>query len=97
MPGPGLRFKSTYRSSHEQRGVAMNAASLACIAVALFKCRGDGGASNKKKMAEYESMDEVIDFDILEGDEQIMAAQLQNILISLCDGPVARILHQNED
>ena len=64
-----------------------------------YKLRAYLALSNakfKKNMVEYENYDEPVDFDILHQDEQVMATQLQNILISLCDGPAARIVHRSE-
>ena len=48
-------------------------------------------------MMECEKEDEKVDFDLLDPPEKIMSAQLQNILIQLCDGPAARIVHRAED
>ena len=54
-------------------------------------------AKFKKLMVDAQEQDDPVDFDILHEDEKILAAQLHNMLINLCDGPAARIVRRNDD
>ena len=65
-----------------------------------YKLRSYLALSNpkfKKAMIHAQEQEDPIDFDLLHEDEQIMAAQLHNMLITLCDGPAARIVQRNDN
>ena len=65
-----------------------------------YKLRAYLALSNpkfKKLMNEAQESETPIDFDLLEADEQLMSAQLHNMLITLCDGPAARIVQRNDN
>ena len=51
----------------------------------------------QKLMKDAKEADSEIDFDLYDGDEKLMAIQLQSALVALCEGSSQKIVNRDED